>query len=175
MRATKITKYFQSENTEPLYFFPVKNKKSNNTTNNTDSELSTPPSIKNKEPSSFQNSSFDSVNIQLETKYYQIGSTLEYGVYFNNNTQLDIKGSITNVGGNIVGDLMALHEALKYIVYNPNLSQKLNKYKFNIYTNSKTIANIYKPDANYIDSTVYFKIQSLLKCIKNISIEFWTA
>jgi hypothetical protein len=117
--------------------------------------------------------SFDSINIQLETKYYQVGTTIEYELYFNNNSQLDIKGTITNVGNAIAGDLMALHEALKYIVYHPNMSQKLNRYKFNIYTNSKTILGIYKPDSSYMSSNLYFKIQSLLKCIKNVSFELW--
>jgi hypothetical protein len=103
---------------------------------------------------------------------------------------MDIKGTITKVGTHINGDLMALNEALKYIVYHPNMSQKLNRYKFNIYTNSSNIISIFeisstkqlashngimvKKYSTGVPSDVYFKIQSLLKCIKNISIEYWS-
>ncbi len=183
MRATKITKYFKSENNDPLNFFPTKEQK-----NNTKTRLDTikcqqtfgtaEPELQIREipkTSSTYNSSFDTVNLQLETKYYTCGSTIEYSLYFNNNSQLDIKGSINNVGTPINGDLMALHETLKYIVYHPNMSQKINKYKFNIYTNSKNICGIFKPDNNILASNIYFKIQSLLKCIKNISIEYWSS
>jgi hypothetical protein len=167
MRATKITKYFECENKSPLYYIP-KNNNYKNEKIDTDVSKTTSSST-----SSSTSNSFDSINIQLETKYYQVGTTIEYGLYFNNNSQLDIKGTMTNVGNAIVGDLMVLHEVLKYIVYHPNMSQKLNKYKFNIYTNSKTIVGIYKPDSSYMSSNLYFKIQSLLKCIKNVSIELW--
>jgi hypothetical protein len=124
--------------------------------------------------SNISSSSFDTINIQLETKYYTCGSAVEYFIYFNNYSQMDIKGTITNVGTPINGDLMALYEALKYIVYHPNMSQKLNKYKFNIYTNSNNISNIIKPDSNIIETNIYIKIQSLLRCVKNISIEYWS-
>jgi hypothetical protein len=171
MRATKITKYFECENKNPLYYTPKKDKIDKN--NTIDTEV---PKITSSPTSISTTSSFDSVNIQLETKYYQAGTAIEYGLYFNNNSQLDIKGTITNVSNAIVGDLMALHEVLKYIVYHPNMSQKLNKYKFNIYTNSKTILGIYKPDSSYMSSNLYFKIQSLLKCIKSVSFELpWSA
>jgi len=192
MRATKITKYFDYENKNPLNFFPAKQKKeervvslnNDNTNRDTNRDTSIPRTSINP------TSSFDTINIQLETKYYTCGSTIEYFIYFNNNSQLDIKGTITNVGTPINGDLMALHEALKYIVYHPNMSQKLNRYKFNIYTNSKIIYSIFslsspkrqtmsnneivvKSKSNVLDNNLYFKIQSLLKCIKNISIEYW--
>jgi hypothetical protein len=188
MRATKITKYFDCDNKNPLNFFPTKQKRediNNNTSRDTTRDTSNPKS------SCIPSSSFDTINIQLETKYYTCGSTIEYFIYFNNNSQMDIKGTITNVGTHINGDLMALHEALKYIVYNPNMSQKLNKYKFNIYTNSSNISRIFdisstkqlashngiivKKDSTSLVSDVYFKIQSLLKCIKNISIEYWSS
>jgi hypothetical protein len=177
MRATKITKYFECENKNPLYYTPKNNSYKNEkidtgASKTTSSSTSSSP---NNLISSSTNNSFDSINIQLETKYYQAGATIEYGLYFNNNCQLDIKGTITNVGNAIVGDLMALNEVLKYIVYHPNISQKLNKYKFNIYTNSKTIVSVYKPDSSYMSSNLYFKIQSLLKCIKNVSIELWNS
>jgi hypothetical protein len=170
MRATKITKYFEYENKNLLNFFPVKQKKEKTNVhlnNHTENNIHTPSSPK------VHSSSFDTVNIQLETKYYSCASTIEYFIYFNNNSQLDIKGSITSVGTPLNGDLMALHEALKYIVYHPNMSQKLNKYKFNMYTNSKNICSIFKPDISIIGTNLYFKIQSLLQCIKNISIEYW--
>jgi hypothetical protein len=180
MRATKITKYFDCDNKNPLNFFPTKQKKEERgvgLNNDTVRDTSIPKA------SSIPSSSFDTVNIQLETKYYTCGSTIEYFIYFNNNSQLDIKGTITNVGTSINGDLMALHEALKYIVYHPNMSQKLNKYKFNIYTNSKNISSIFnlashngimiKQDIISVDTNLYSKIQSLLKCVKNISIEYW--
>jgi hypothetical protein len=169
MRATKITKYFECENKSPLYYIPTKSTCKNE---KIDADISSPTISSTISQST---SSFDSINIQLETVYYQAGTTIEYGLYFNNNSQLDIKGTITNVGNSIVGDLMALHEVLKYIVYHPNMSQKLNKYKFNIYTNSKTIVGIYKPDSSYMSTNLYFKIQSLLKCIKNVSIELWNS
>lgn len=173
MRATKITKYFECENKNPLYYTP-KNNSYKNEKIDTSASKTTITSTSSSTNISTSNL-FDSINIQLETKYYQAGATIEYGLYFNNNIQLDIKGTVTNVGNAIVGDLMALHEVLKYIVYHPNMSQKLNKYKFNIYTNSKTIVGIYKPDSSYMSSNLYFKIQSLLKCIKNVSIELWNS
>jgi hypothetical protein len=169
MRATKITKYFDYNNKNPLNFFPNRKTKEDPQINN-----STPS--KNSNNSTISRpyvSSFDTINIQLETKYYNIGSTIEYSIYFNNHSQLDIKGSVTNVGSNINGDLIALHETLKYIVYHPSISQKINKYKFNIYTHSKTISNIYKLDISKLDSNLYTKIQSLINCIKHISIEYW--
>lgn len=169
MRATKITKYFDYNNKNPLNFFPTRKTKEDPQINN-----STPS--KNSNNSTISRpyvSSFDTINIQLETKYYNIGSTIEYSIYFNNHSQLDIKGSVTNVGSNINGDLIALHETLKYIVYHPSISQKINKYKFNIYTHSKTISNIYKLDISKLDSNLYTKIQSLINCIKHISIEYW--
>jgi hypothetical protein len=192
MRATKITKYFECENKSPLYYIPkinsckinsckdnsCKNDKINTDVPKTTSSISSSTvtssissSTVTSSISSNVSNSFDSINIQLETKYYQVGTTIEYELYFNNNSQLDIKGTITNVGNAIAGDLMVLHEILKYIVYHPNMSQKLNRYKFNIYTNSKTILGIYKPDSSYMSSNLYFKIQSLLKCIKNVSFE----
>ena len=170
MRATKITKYFDCDNKNPLNFFPTKQKKEERgvgLNNDTVRDTSIPKA------SSIPSSSFDTVNIQLETKYYNIGSTIEYSIYFNNHSQLDIKGSVTNVGSNINGDLIALYETLKYIVYHPSISQKINKYKFNIYTHSKTIYNIYKLDISTLDSNLYTKIQSLINCIKHISIEYW--
>jgi hypothetical protein len=191
MRATKITKYFEYENNNPLNFFPVKQKKENKNTgvNNDNRDKGDESSI--PKATSIPSSSFDTINIQLETKYYKCGSTIEYFIYFNNNSQLDIKGSITNVGDSINGDLMALHEALKYIVYHPNMSQKLNRYKFNIYTNSNNISNCFKTasqtqvtphngimvksNSSLIGTNVYLKIQSLLRCIKNISIEYWNS
>jgi hypothetical protein len=166
MRATKITKYFDYNNKNPLNFFPTRKTKEDPQINN--SRLS-----KNSTIIRPYVSSFDTINIQLETKYYNIGSTIEYSIYFNNHSQLDIKGSVTNVGSNINGDLIALHETLKYIVYHPSISQKINKYKFNIYTHSKTISNIYKLDISKLDSNLYTKIQSLINCIKHISIEYW--
>ena len=169
MRATKITKYFDYNNKNPLNFFPTRKTKEDPQINN--STIS-----KNSNNSTISRpyvSSFDTINIQLETKYYNIGSTIEYSIYFNNHSQLDIKGSVTNVGSNINGDLIALHETLKYIVYHPSISQKINKYKFNIYTHSKTISNIYKLDISKLDSNLYTKIQSLINCIKHISIEYW--
>ena len=185
MRATKITKYFECENKSPLYYIPKNNSCKNNSCKNEKINTDISKTTSNSNNSSICNNSstssislnninsFDSINIQLETKYYQLGTTIEYELYFNNNSQLDIKGTITNVGNAIAGELMALHEVLKYIVYHPNMSQKLNRYKFNIYTNSKTILNIYKPDSSYMSSNLYFKIQSLLKCIKNVSFELW--
>ena len=191
MRATKITKYFECENKNPLNFFPTKQKKeeSNNTHMNRDNNIDYSPKPKASSVN-IPSSSFDTINIQLDTKYYTCGYTIEYFIYFNNNSQMDIKGSITNVDSEICGDLMALHETLKYIVYHPNMSQKLNRYKFNIYTNSKIIYSIFslsspkrqtmsnneivvKSKSNVLDNNLYFKIQSLLKCIKNISIEYW--
>lgn len=178
MRATKITKYFECENKNPLNFFPNKprNEEVFSSQNNTiDNKITQPKasSVNVHIPSS----SFDTINIQLETKYYTCGSTIEYFIYFSSNSQLDITGSITNVGSETNGDLMALHETLKYIVYHPNMSQKLNRYKFNIYTNSKTISSIHRldrSDSSIPGSNIYFKIQSLLNCIKNISIEYWS-
>lgn len=173
MRATKITKYFEYNNNNPLNFFPTRKTKEDSQINNNKHSNNT-PQINNSTISRSYVSSFDTINIQLETRYYNIGSTIEYSIYFNNHSQLDIKGTVTNVGSNINGDLIALHEALKYIVYHPSISQKINKYKFNIYTHSKTISNIYKLDTSTLDSNLYIKIQSLINCIKNISIEYWS-
>ena len=80
MRATKITKYFDYNNKNPLNFFPTRKTKEDPQINN--STIS-----KNSNNSTISRpyvSSFDTINIQLETKYYNIGSTIEYSIYFNN-------------------------------------------------------------------------------------------
>ena len=174
MRATKITKYFEYENKNPLNFFPSRKKIEDSCSNQNNDYIDNNNHLPQTPKISISSSSFDTINIQLETKYYTCGSTIEYFIYFNNNSQLDIKGTITNVGSEMNGDFMALHETLKYVVYHPNMSQKLNKYKFNIYTNSKNIYSIHKSDSSIIGTNLYFKIQSLLKCIKSISIEYWS-
>lgn len=177
MRATKITKYFDYDNKNPLNFFPTKKKQDEGFSVQNDNHIEdkiTSSKISKISNVNIPNSSFDTINIQLDTKYYTCGSTVEYFIYFSNNSQLDIKGSITNVGSEKNGDLLALHETLKYIVYHPNMSQKLNRYKFNIYTSSLNICNMDKTDNTIIGNNLYPKIQSLLNCIKNISIEHWS-
>jgi len=120
--------------------------------------------------------SSDYTPVYLITNYNSHEVKTTYNFELTNNSSSNFQGSIENVSDETDGDLKALHEALKYLVYNPNLTQKTNREKLLLITNSQTISNIFKPNSNLIThneySKLYFKIQSLFKCIKNISIEY---
>ena len=170
MKPTKISKYFEVESNNPLYYKPNKNTQTEiKNTNDTNRTLY--GSTSNSRISS-TGSSFDIFNIHLVTLYQPSISTIAFALYFPNNNLLNISSKIENISNPIVGDLHALYQSLKYIVYHPSTFLKLNKYKFNISTNSNNIIGIYKPTSTLLESNLYFKIQSLLNCIKHICIEY---
>jgi hypothetical protein len=167
MKPTKISKYFEVESNNPLYYNSNKNSQSETKSTSTTSRTLYGSAIKNT-----TYSSFDTFNIHLVTLYQPSISTISFAVYFPNNNALNISSKIENISNPIVGDLHALYQSLKYIVYHPSTFLKLNKYKFNITTNSENITSIYRPSAALLESNLYFKIQSLLNCIKHVSIEY---
>ena len=162
MKATKISKYFEIESNNPLYYGMDGNPK----------KETKPTSSTSASSISSMRSSFDTFNIHLVTLFQPSISTMSFVVYFPNNSSLNISSTIENVNNPIVGDLHCLYASLKYIVYHPSTFLKLNKYKFYISTNSENITSIYKPSASLLESNLYFKIQSLLNCIKQVSIEY---
>jgi hypothetical protein len=167
MKPTKISKYFEVESNNPLYYKPGENTEKGSKSTSGTSRTLYGSSIRNT-----TYSSFDTFNIHLLTLYQPSISTISFVVYFPNNNALNISSKIENISNPIVGDLHALYQSLKYIVYHPSTFLKLNKYKFIITTNSNNITSIYKPSISLLESNLYFKIQSLLNCIKHLSIEY---
>ena len=167
MKPTKISKYFEVESNNPLYYRPSENTQTETKHTSDTSRTLYGSNIKNT-----TYSSFDTFNIHLVTLYQPSISTISFAVYFPNNNALNISSKIENISNPIVGDLHCLYASLKYIVYHPSTYLKLNKYKFYISTNSENITSIYKPSAALLESNLYFKIQSLLNCIKHVSIEY---
>ena len=164
MRATKITKYFEVQQNKGFNFFPEKDKG----VVVRDEPITTSRTLV-KEP--IGGSIFDTLTVKLNTHYYISAQKTNYTLEFINRNGLNTSSDIENVLSPVVGDLNALYQALKYIVYHPTVCHKLNKYKFIIYTNSEYILGIYSPSRELMESTLFFKIQSLLNCIKHISIE----
>ena len=167
-RPSKITKFFPIESsTDPYRFFPRANKQPQ-------PEEVIPAS--QPSPPKLSVSTFDHIPIALVTFYDSSNTTLYYSLYINNLRNKSIFSKIIDIENQIIGDLQAFIECLQYIIYNPIFFQNINKQKIVIYTNSTNISNIFKPFSNLISDTqyskAYFKIQGLLKCIKNIFIEF---
>ena len=161
MRATKITKYFQVDRADPLFFLP-------SSTPPIQSTLSISPTV-----SSPVHNAFSTLSIHFVTIYQPSNQTIYYGLIFPNYHRYDILSSIEKCENSIIAELKALLQALQYVVYHPSLFQKINKYKLVFSTNSKFIHSITKPDQIvHQNSSIYFKIQSLLKCIKQFHIEY---
>jgi hypothetical protein len=167
MKPTKISKYFEVESNNPLYY-----RQGENTGKGSKSTSDTSRTLYGSAVKNMTYSSFDSFNIHLVTLYQPSISTISFAIYFPNNNSLNISSKIENISNPIAGDLHCLYAALKYIVYHPSTFLKLNKYKFYISTNSENITSIYKPSSALLQSNLYFKIQSLLNCIKHVSIEY---
>ena len=170
MKPTKISKYFEVESNNPLYYRPDEN--TGNETKSTSGTSGTSRTLYGSDIRNTTSSSFDTFNIHLVTLYQPSISTISFAVYFPNNNALNISSKIEHISNPIVGDLHCLYASLKYIVYHPSTFLKLNKYKFIITTNSNNITSIYRPSTALLESNLYFKIQSLLNCIKHLSIEY---
>ncbi len=167
-RPSKITKFFPIESSnDPLRFFPKAKKHSD-----PEEIIPAPP----PSPPKISVSSFDHIPIALVTYYNSNTSTLYYSLYINNLRSNSIFSKINEMENGMIGDLNAFIECLQYIIYNPIFFQNINKQKIIIFTNSEIVSNIFKPFSNIISdntySKAYFKIQGLLKCIKNIFIEY---
>jgi hypothetical protein len=168
-RPTKITKFFPNESPGSYRFFPSPMKKDipeqeQNVVSNVVPKVSI--------------SSFDHFPIALATHYTSAKSTIDYCLYFSNLNSKTILNKLDHIEDPILGELLALQECLQYIVYYPLLFQKINKQRLIIYTNSKQMINLFKPDSEFLNnneySKLYFKLQDLVKCIKHISIEYQT-
>lgn len=159
-RPTKITKFFPVESSsDPLHFFPKTNTK----------EKIQQEVVIREPPLASTLSSFDHFTIALVTQHTT--SRTSYSIYFTNSTKHSIVSKIENIENQVIGDLNALLECLKYLVYHPSFYQKINKQRIVIYTNSPTITSILRPNSTILSSNLYFKIQGLLKCIKNVYFE----
>ena len=164
MRATKITKYFQVDRADPLFFLPEKISSS--------PSIQPTPSISPVVPSPVHDA-FSTLSIHFVTIYQPSNQTISYGLIFPNYHRYDAFCTIEKCDNPIVAELKALLQALQYVVYHPSLFQKINKYKLLFSTNSKFIPSITKPDQTiHQHSSIYFKIQSLLQCIKQFHIEY---
>lgn len=160
MRATKITKYFQVDRADPLFFYPEKDSST--------SPIVTAPVVSNP----VTPNGFDIFSVHLVTMYQPSIQTLSYGLIFPNRHQYDIFSQIDKCETSNIGELKALLKALQYIVYHPSLFQKLNKYKIVISTTSEYVSSIITPEKANHSIPIYFKIQSLLQCIKQFNIEY---
>jgi hypothetical protein len=161
MHSTKLTKYFQVNKKDPLFFFPEK-------------DSSVPPIINEVASASSPSnthSAFDIFSVHLVTFYQECTQTMFYGLVFPSRHQYDIFSKIDKCESSQVGELKALLKSLQYIVYHPSLFQKLNKYKVVISTTSEYISTIITPEKINLSIPIYFKIQSLLQCIKQFNIE----
>ena len=170
-RPSKITKFFPIESSnDPYRFFPHKTKTISPVEQDEDIVESS------SKPLQLNISQFDHLPIALVTFFDTNSKTLFYSFYMNNLKSKSIYSKIIDINNQILGDLYATIECLQYIIYNPSFFQTINKQKIIIYTNSLTISNIFKPFSTLITdneySKAYFKIQGLLKCIKNIFVEF---
>ena len=91
---------------------------------------------------------FNTLNIQLMTTYYAKEQRTAYSLYLQNFDKLNITAAeISEVTNEQYGDLMAFHDTLKYLVYHPSLTKKLNNYDFVIHTNSTHIASNLETEA----------------------------
>lgn len=158
IKHNKITKYFITEPRDENYGIFKK------------SETPLPIQSQTTHIQQIQSPRENHYRIGLISKLYN--NKTYYCLYFPNSRSSNISSVIDNPQDEIQGDLEALHECLRYLVYNPNLYTKLNREKLLIITNSPTISSIFVSNFNSItNNKLYFKIHTLLKYIKNISIE----
>ena len=117
-------------------------------------------------------STFDTLSIHLVTLYIPSNQSTVFALYFPNTPRYNVSSEIKNINHHVLGDLQALYQSLKYIIYHPNLFEKINKYNFILSTTSDSIFNVHIPNQYTLqNSKLYFKIQSLIKCIKQFHIE----
>lgn len=164
MRATKINKYFEV----------ITLLKKNPLDVRTFLTESPPETVQLPSPLPIENtiSTFDTLSIHLVTLYIPSNQTTVFALYFPNTSRYNVCSEIKNINHPVLGDLHALYQSLKYIIYHPNLFEKINKYNFILSTTSDTVLNVHMPNAHTLqNSKVYFKIQSLIKCIKQFHIE----
>jgi hypothetical protein len=171
-RPTKITKFFPNESSTNHFFPPtirIKKEKKDGEEVKEEREMTEPP----KTPAPI--SSFDQFSIALATRHSNSNNTVHYCIYFGNSGSKTITNTIKDTDDPVSADLQALLECLQYIVYYPTLFQKINRQKIVIYTNSENITKVFKPTSDFLSNNVYsklyFKLQSLIKCIKHISIQ----
>jgi hypothetical protein len=107
---------------------------------------------------------FNTLNVQLNTKFDPENHCTSYELLIKNYDKLNITTGLTTTTAATEeeADLMVLQEALKYLIYHPFLSRKINKYDVTIHTTSKYLAN-----SNFNDDT---KIRSMISCIRSVSI-----
>ena len=115
---------------------------------------------------------FSTLNIQLTTTYCAEEQRTAYTVFLQNYDKLNINAAeVNHVSDEQHGDLLAFHEMLKYLVYHPLLTKKLNNYEFIIYTNSKHIVTVINENATAKDQDqLTHDIIALCDCIKNKSV-----
>ncbi len=170
LRPTKITKFFPKESTnDPLGFYGKTT--SSTSTNSIQQEIIT----EEKDMPNKAYNSFDHFPIALVTQYIESKKSIDYCLFINNLKGKYIYKTIQDIQDETYGDLQCLFETLQYIVYHPSLFQIINKQKIVLYTNSGILSTIFTPNSSILQnndySKLYFKIQGLLKCIKQISIE----
>lgn len=172
-RPSKITKFFPLESSSNPYRFFTKNVQRCDSNPNIQS---CSEKVESVQPCAVSISQFDHFPIALVTLYEPNTQIIYYSLYINYLKSNSISNKIINIDNQVIGDLKVLIESLHYLVYNPNTFKTINRQKIGIYTNSITIANIFKPISSFIFnndvSKAYFKIQALLKCIKHIFVEF---
>jgi hypothetical protein len=117
MRATKITKYFQVDHTNPLFFFPEKSSSA--------PPIQPTPLIFPVVSSPVHNA-FSTLSIHFLTIYQPSNQTILYGLIFPNYHRYDLFSTIEKCENPIVAELKALLQALQYVVYHPSLFQKIN-------------------------------------------------
>jgi hypothetical protein len=164
MRATKISKYFEVSTSLTKNPLDVR----------TFLTESPPETIPQPLPLPIENtiSTFDTLSIHLVTLYQPSNQSTLFALYFPNTPRYNVSSEIKNINHRALGDLQALYQSLKYIIYHPNLFEKINKYNFILSTTSDTVLNVHIPNADSLqNSKLYFKIQSLIKCIKQFHIE----
>jgi hypothetical protein len=111
-------------------------------------------------------SSFNTLNLQLNTTFDPETHFTSYELFIQNYEKLNITGQTTTAAATEEkGDMMVLQEVLKYLIYHPFLSRKINKYDVTIHTTSKHLAN-----ANFNTDTTTTTIRSMLSCIHSVSI-----
>jgi hypothetical protein len=118
---------------------------------------------------------FNTLNIQLTTTHDPQSRRTAYTLYLQNFDKLNLPDAkVTEVRDEQHGDLLAFHDTLKYLVYHPFLTKKLNHYDFILHTNSKHILNVVVIVAtekeNKEKDELTQNILALYSCIKNISL-----
>ena len=156
MRPTKISKYFEVNRNDPLFFCPPKKEENK-------------PKVKTTQ-------AFDQFSIRLNTRYDPSSLCTVYDLHFPNQNKYNISSTIEKVNDPAQGDLEALQQSLTYLLYHPNLSQTFKRYQLHLTTNSMFLSTIQQPTRSLMvnHSKVYLKIQSLLNCIPHAPIEFYS-